>query len=47
MEEMRTFSMWFLNELPQFLMSEPAIYFVGVAFCMCMVGLLKSLINIK
>lgn len=47
MEEMRIFTMWFLNELPAFLMAEPVIYFVGAAFAMCVVGLLKSLINIK
>lgn len=30
MEAMRNFTLWFLQMLPEFLMSEPIIYFVAI-----------------
>lgn len=47
MESMKTFTLWFIEELPVFLMAEPVIYFVGIAFGLLVIGLIKGLINIK
>lgn len=47
MESMKTFSLWFIEQLPEFLMADPVIYFVGLAFGLLVIGLFKSLINIK
>lgn len=47
MQEMRTFILWFLEELPNFLMREPICYFVGFGFLFVVLALFKSIINIR
>ena len=46
MADVKTFIMWFLSELPDFLMSEPICYFMGFAILTCVVGLFKRMINL-
>lgn len=31
MASMQSFTLWFLNNIPRFLLSEPIVYFVGLA----------------
>lgn len=38
---------WFFREIPVFLMSEPIIYFIGIAFFVAVIALLKRIINIS
>lgn len=47
MSEMKDLCLWFLTQLPDFLMSEPVCYFVGFAMLFVVIGLFKSIINIK
>ena len=47
MSDMKDFCFWFFTQLPDFLMSEPVFYFVGVAFLLVVIGLFKSIININ
>lgn len=44
---MRQFSLWFLEELPGFLMSEPMCYFVGLAFLIVVINVVHDIISIK
>lgn len=46
MQEMKDFIMWFLSNLPDFLMAEPICYFVGFAFLFVTLALFKSIVNI-
>lgn len=46
MSEMKDFVMWFLVNLPDFLMAEPICYLVGFGFLFVVVALFKSMINI-
>lgn len=46
MQAMKEFCMWFLTALPDFLMSEPVIYFVGIAFLIIIVGIFIRIINL-
>lgn len=43
---MMDFSLWFLEQLPAFLMSEPISAFVGFFFLFVVIALIKRLINI-
>lgn len=47
MQAMKDFVLWFIAELPSFLMSEPICYFVGIAFALVIVGVIKSIVNIN
>lgn len=46
MQEMMDFAMWWLSELPAFLMAEPVCYLVGFAFLFVTVSLFQRIINI-
>ena len=46
MSEMKDFIMWFLSNLPDFLMAEPICYFVGFAFLFVTLALFKIIVNI-
>lgn len=46
MQEMMEFCMWFLSELPDFLMAEPICYLVGFGFLFVVLALFKSIVNI-
>lgn len=46
MDEMKTFVLWFLEQLPSFLMSEPMCYFVGFAFLIVTVRIIRDIIRI-
>lgn len=35
----------FIVDIPTFLMSEPIIYVVGIAFCACAIGLFHKIIK--
>ena len=43
MQAMQTFTMWLINNLPTFLMSEPIIYFVGLGVLALLVRMISSL----
>ena len=46
MADMQTFISWFLTQLPSFLMSEPVCYFVGFAFVIVTIRIIRDLIHI-
>lgn len=46
MADMQTFINWFLTQLPAFLMSEPICYFVGFAFVIVTIRIIRDLIHI-
>lgn len=46
MSAMKEFCLWFLTELPDFLMAEPVCYFVGIAFLIIVVGIFIRIINL-
>lgn len=43
---MTNFVLWFLEQLPDFLMSEPIIYFVGFFFLFVVVNLIRNILTI-
>lgn len=43
MQEMTTFMTWFIEEFPNFLMSEPIIYFIGIMILGYIINLFLSL----
>ena len=47
MQNMKEFVLFFLDELPDFLMSEPICYFVGFFFLFVTVGLVRQIINLR
>lgn len=46
MTNMQTFIIWFLEQLPAFLLSEPISYFVGFAFLFVTIRLIKQIIRL-
>lgn len=44
---MKEFILWFLTQLPDFLMSEPICYFVGFAFLFVVIGVLQNIMTIN
>lgn len=47
MQEMKDFCLWFLTELPDFLLAEPICYFVGFGFLFVVIAIIRSIINIR
>lgn len=47
MQSMKDFCLWFIDQLPIFLMAEPVRYFVGFFFSFAIIGLVVRLMNIK
>ena len=47
LDNARTFAFWFLENIPEFLLSEPIIYFVGIAFLLVVIKAFASIINIR
>lgn len=47
MQSSKDFVMWFLNNLPTFLLAEPINYFLGFAFLGLTINLFKRIINVK
>ena len=43
MQAMMTFTTWFLNQLPDFLLSEPIVYFIAIII---LIWLLKIIFSI-
>lgn len=43
MEAMKTFTLWLINNVPTFLMSEPVIYFVALAILAILVKCISSI----
>jgi hypothetical protein len=43
---MKTFVLWFLEQLPSFLLSEPMCYFVGFAFLIVTIRIIRDVIRI-
>lgn len=43
MEAMKTFTLWLINNVPTFLMSEPVIYFVALAILAILVKCISRL----
>lgn len=46
MDNMKTFVLWFLEQLPSFLLSEPLCYFVGFAFLIVTIRVIRDMIRI-
>lgn len=46
MDSMKTFVLWFLEQLPSFLLSEPMCYFVGFAFLIVTIRIIRDIIRI-
>lgn len=46
MDNMKTFVLWFLEQLPSFLLSEPMCYFVGFAFLIVTVRIIRDVVRI-
>lgn len=46
MADMQAFAMWFLSELPTFLMAEPMSYFIGFAMLLLVIRLVRELTSI-
>lgn len=46
MEESKTFILWFLQELPSFLLASPISQFIGFAFLAVVIDLFKRIIHI-
>mgnify|MGYP005913111697 FL=1 len=46
MDNMKTFVLWFLEQLPSFLLSEPMCYFVGFAFLIVTIRIIRDVIRI-
>lgn len=47
MAEMKTFVLWFIQQLPTFLMSEPIKYLVGMAFLIVTIEIFRKIISVK
>lgn len=47
MQAMKDFCMWWLSELPDFLLAEPICYFVGFAILFVVAGLVRQIINLR
>lgn len=43
MEAMKTFTLWLINNVPAFLMSEPVIYFVALGLLAILVKMISRL----
>lgn len=46
MDDMKTFVLWFLEQLPSFLLSEPMCYFVGFAFLIVTIRVIRDIVRI-
>ena len=46
MADMQTFVLWFLEHLPSFLMTEPFCYFVGFAFLIVVIRVVRDITRI-
>lgn len=46
MSQMTSFVNYLLSSLPDFLLSEPIIYFVGIYFLLCVVGVIRRIIHL-
>lgn len=46
MDNMKTFVLWFLEQLPSFLLSEPMCYFVGFAFLIVTIRVIRGVIRL-
>lgn len=46
MQAMMDFCLWFLSELPDFLLSEPINYLVGFFFLLFIVTIIRSILTI-
>lgn len=47
MTNIKSFFLWFLDNLPDFLMSEPICYFVGIFIAGMIINLILTLCGIK
>lgn len=45
MDNMQTFVLWFLEQLPSFLLSEPMCYFIGFAFLIVTIRVIRDIIR--
>ena len=45
-DNMQAFALWLLEEIPNFLLSEPICYFVGIAILFLVIKLFGSIIKI-
>lgn len=46
MGDMQSFFLWFLAEIPNFLLSEPIRYFTGVFIGFAVIGLFRRLLRL-
>ena len=43
MQAMQTFTLWLINNIPTFLLSEPVIYFVAIAIVSILIKIISAL----
>ena len=46
MEQMKDFVLWFLSQLPTFLLTEPISYFVGFIFLFAVVAIFRRVVGL-
>lgn len=46
MDNVKTFTLWFLEQIPAFLMSEPMCYFMGFAFLIVVIRVFRDMTRI-
>lgn len=46
MEQMKDFVMWFLTQLPSFLLTEPISYFVGFFFLFFTFSIIRRIMSV-
>lgn len=47
MQSMQQFTLWFINQLPAFFLSEPIIYLVGLAILAIIIKVILSLLGLS
>ena len=47
MQNMMEFSLWFLSQLPGFLMAEPISAFTGMAILFCVASLVRRMMHMR
>lgn len=47
MADLKAFVLWFISELPDFLLTPPISLFTGFFFAGCTINLFKQLINVS
>lgn len=47
MQSMQQFTLWFINNIPTFLLSEPIVYLVGLAILAIIIKVILSILGLS